>query len=390
MNKIIKKFFNYVCAFLTYIVNQGQRVVCWKESKDLYKSLKDSDTPEVREQFKKNKSYLKQFGLKAVKRDFYVFYKYLSSKGHDPAKIIPTVIVNNYVTPVLNPVVYSPFFEDKNMFDKILPVDMMPQTLLRRIGGVWYKADYSRLDCEVTRYLDRLEAEPGIVIKPTLNTSSGKGVELYERRGGKWINKKTGRPLCYDDLASGAGSDDLIIQEAVSQSEFLNTFCDTAVNTLRIVIYNSPIDGECHLIWGGLKIGAKGEFVDNAHAGGIVFGLNRNGKLAAFGMDQHGNKFSVFNGVDFEKGEYLIPDYDGIVRFAKEAASMLLPHRFISFDVALDQQDKPKIIEFNIRGYSGWYCQFAGDYMLGEKTDEILRYVTRNKSKGKKFFYRVN
>lgn len=51
------------------------------------------------------------------KLDYLLFSRYI---GND-INIVPEAISHNIIEPILNPVEYRRFYEDKNMFDKVLP-----------------------------------------------------------------------------------------------------------------------------------------------------------------------------------------------------------------------------------------------------------------------------
>lgn len=390
MSQLIKKIFGYICIVLTWCVNQGQKLMCRRESHKLY-TIPKGKTPQEKDYYREYKSNLRKYGFHPVKRDFLVFKNYFIERGKNPSVIIPGYIINNYLTPLLNPIPYREYFEDKNMFDKIFPKEYMPKTLYRRMGNQWMDNDYSILSLEkvwegMTDNNDFLK----IIIKPTKNSSSGKGIELFEFHDSCWQNMKTGRKLEKTYLKDLYGGEDLIIQEVLKQNDSISQFCDTAVNTFRIVIYHSPIDGECHYIWGCLRVANKGALVDNTHAGGILFGINKEGTLDSYGFDQYGKKYSNFNGIDFSKQQFRIQQYPDLIEFCKKMSPFLLPNRFISFDIALDYKGDPKIIEYNIRGYSYWAGQFIGTSPLGEKNDEILEYITKNHSRALKFYYSIS
>lgn len=391
MKSIIKQGMGGLCDFLTGCINRGQRIMCWMETKNLYRIPKGQNTKEIKQEYRRYKAHLKQFGLKATKRDFYVFRSYLSDKGNDPAYIVPKYVVNNLITPVLNPGTSYSYFEDKNMGSKILPDEWIPDTLFRRMDSGWYNTGYQKVSFEeIKDELNRMPSGEAVIVKPAQNSSSGKAIRIFQHTDNRWFDISDRDADLWEALQKDWEKRDLIVQRVIRQSPRLNRLCDTSVNTFRTVIYNSPVDGECHLIWCGLRIGAKGSIVDNNHAGGLIFGVDKNGKLGKYGTDQYGNKYTEFNGINFAEEEFVFPEYDKIIGLAKKAAPYILPMRLIAFDITLDAAGKPLIIEYNIVAYSGWLCQFAGDYMLGDKTDEILKYVTDNRRRGKKVFYRLS
>lgn len=392
MNKVIKHLLNTFCICLTRLINWGQILICYIESKKLYKvkpQIKDDDYKRDYDRYRKN---LRKYGFRPSRRDFAVFRDYLKAKGSDPALIVPPYVINNYVTPVLNPIDSNAYFENKNMFDRILP-GCFPETYLRRIHGRWYDAGCRMLsDKEAEDLIAALHHKRQFIVKPAVNSSSGRGVAIYESDGKDWIDRKSGRTLPPHNLFSEAGyaGVDLVVQEVIAQHPFFSRLCPTAVSTMRVVMYNSPVTGNVESIWCGIRIGKDGSIVDNIHAGGLMFGISRDGVINNYGIDTYGNKYSQLNGIDFSSSRLTIPHFDEILRFAAECTEKLIPNRFIAFDISLTQEGRPVLVEYNLRGYGGWLCQFSGDPMLGDKTDEILEYVSTHSRLGRKVFYSIN
>ena len=391
MNKIIKYFLNNICIFLTWCLNQGQKLMSRIESLQLYRIPKFKNDPDIKREYIKYKKRLNKYGFWAPKRDFYVFRNYLYDKGNDPSLIVPIYIVNNFLTPLFNPIYCTEYFEDKNMYDKILPREYLPNTLFRRINEEWFDTFYNPIKFdEVLNGLNKISINQRVIVKPAKNTSSGKGIVIFEKNDEVWNNVLDGSIFDEQYIENKWKDKDLCLQLVMEQNDYFLQFCSTAVNSMRIVIYNSPVDGKCHLIWGGLKIAANGTILDNVNAGALVFGIDENGKLAPYGADKYGNKFNTINNLDFSKNDFIIPNYDKIIDFCKEVTPILLPNRWISFDIAINKSGQPIIIEYNIRGYSGWSCEFAGDPMFGDKTDEVLEYISINRKYARKVFYSIN
>ena len=360
------------------------------ESYKLYKNPGSLDKEE-KEKYKKYKENLKKYRIRATKRDFCVFRKHFINEGKDPSLIIPAYVTNNLLTPVLNPIDYRGYFEDKNMFDKILPKEYLPITRYRKMNGIWCDEAYKKiLFDKVMEGLNALEGNARIIIKPSKDTSSGRGIKLLNKINGEWCEGKEDKKINLKKILENWGESDLIIQDVLQQADFFSQFCSTSVNTMRLVVYNSPVTGRCDLIWGGMRIGAKGSIVDNSHQGGMMIGINKDGCLYKFLNDQYGNRYTSFNGIDFDKQDFIIPNYSEIIKFTKEIAFYLLPHRFIAFDIMVDKKGEVKVIEFNLRGYSGWLCQMAGDPMYGAQTEEILEYITSHRKMGNKVFYSIS
>lgn len=71
-------------------------------------------------------------------------YRLFSQYIGEDSRIAPEDVVSGIIQPLMNPVSYRGYYQDKNMFDKILSPDIMPSTLLRGIGGGYIRLIISR------------------------------------------------------------------------------------------------------------------------------------------------------------------------------------------------------------------------------------------------------
>ena len=335
----------------------------YNPSKDLYKKYQEKwsvlETPVMRE-------YLEVFGA------------YLSEDG-DRLNIVPENICHNVIEPVLNPYHYRGYFEDKNYFAKILGKDILPNEFLRCINGVFYDGDYNHIAAEdVSRKMSEVASVAArIIVKPTVDSCSGNGIQFFNRNGQKFENAE-GKSFEQVFLKNEARN--FVVQEIFEQSDFINQFGPTSVNTLRVVTYKSVKDEEIHVPAMILRVGKIGANVDNAHAGGLFVGVNpESGKLGKYASDQFGKTQTVFNGVDFSKNEFQIPNFENVLAFAKDVHSKIPYHRLLALDVVLTRGEGCKLLEYNINGFSSWLFPFVGQTPFGKWTDEIIEYTSKNK-----------
>ena len=205
---------------------------------------------------------------------------------------------------------------------------------------------------------------------------SGRGVQMYELKDGVWVNSSTNIPLSLVAINNEYGSD-YIIQEAVEQSDYISQFNKTSVNTLRLSLYRSVVDNQCHVTGAIMRIGGKGSVVDNAHAGGVFVGINQDGTFFFFFYNQYGQKYTKFNDIDFAD-DYRYPNWNNVLSFAKSVAQYVPHHRLIALDIVLDKDDNPHLIEFNIEAYSSWLFQYTTGSAFGKFTDEIIEYSLKH------------
>lgn len=342
----------------------------------LYKSM-ISAHPELGKPLNDENEWLKRWGRYDNHLKPYAYRIFGRYVGNDQ-NIVPLEVVQNIVEPVLTPISFSEYYSDKNMVAKILPRDSykqcVPHVFLRNIGGLFYDEFYTPLSNDEAQNALATISEEKVIVKPS-RLSSGVGVKVFRKAvgGGIFIDGK-GNELTIASLCSDYGKD-FLIQEVLEQSDFLSSLNPSSVNTIRIAVYRDKTGGTHHL-GSILRIGASGSDVDNAHAGGRFCGINDDGILGKCTLDALGGRQTVFNGFDFEHTHLQIPGFDSAVKLALSIAPHLLHHRLIAFDIAISKDGTPKLIEYNVYGFSAWLFQFTKGGVFGKFTEEIMEECT--------------
>ncbi len=338
------------------------------------KLLKRNNIPNQKAQGEDD--YLKKWGAFNHKVEPYS-YRLFSHYCGGTADIVPENIGRRFIEPILNPPQYKHFYGDKNAYDMYLDVNCLPKTYIKRSAG-----GYLQFLCESDRSCDDMHIPNNVsrlILKPSAETSSGSGVMLFTRNEKEeWICEKSNQYLSVPFLM-GYGAD-FVLQEAVNQHPYISQFCYSAVNTLRISTYKSFKDDEVHVLGSIMRIGVNGNFVDNAHAGGLFVGINIDtGKVGETLYDQYGKAYDEFNGIKYTANEYVIPHWNDIIEFAKYIGHQNRHCRLLALDIALDVNGKAKLIEFNCKGFSYWLFMMTGSAPFGKFTDEIIEYCSFNK-----------
>lgn len=304
-----------------------------------------------------------------------VYYRLFSKYIGNDVNIVPEDICHDVIENILNPMRYAKYYADKNMFDKLLPKGSLPMTILRKMNGFYYSDKYELLELDESKFTALLNGSGvnKIIIKPSVDSSSGVGVKLFKKiEYGSWISYDKKETLSKDYLDRSYGKD-FIIQECVKQFDYISQFNPTSINTLRLTLYRSVKDDSFHVPSAIIRIGGKGSVVDNAHAGGCYVGILPDGTLDKKVLNQYGTVITEFNNIDFTK-EYQIPYWDKVMDFAKEIGKCIPHHRLLALDLMLDENGNPKVIEFNCEYYSMWLFQFTASSAFGDFTDEIIGY----------------
>lgn len=314
-----------------------------------------------------------------------IYFRLFSHYIGNNLNIIPEDICRNIIEPILDPLIHTQYYSDKNMFDKMFRPGTLPQTVLRKMDGFYYDKDYQRISINDTnslyKWLNKTQINK-IVVKPSVDTGSGVGVRLYEKRDDKWVDMGSGTELDVNTI-NKEYKDNIIIQECIEQSDDMALFNPTSVNTLRLTLYRSVKSDECHIPSSIFRIGKNGALIDNAHAGGGYVGIKSDGTLCNKVLNQYGDAITEFNGIDFTK-ERKIKNWDKVVDFAKYIGANIPHHRLLALDIMIDKDGAPRLIEFNCVAYGMWAFQFTTGPALGEYTDEIIEYCKNNLDKAEK------
>ena len=146
---------------------------------------------------------------------------------------------------------------------------------------------------------------------------------------------------------------------------------------MRIFTYRSVSNNRIIVLGTLLKFGKKGSIIDNQSGGGICLGIGENGSLHHFGTDLYGNKYHAFeNGCRFsEAGK--VHKIAEMKELAVKIASENYHFRLLGFDICVDKNNNPKVIEVNNNYLGINFHQMSGQPLFKAFTDEIIDYCAR-------------
>jgi hypothetical protein len=329
-------------------------------------------------------AYIAKWQRLSERKDVYSYRLFSRYVGNDP-NITPEGICRRKIETVLNPLQHRQYYEDKNLYSQYMGDLNLPKTYLRRIGGsVILDEKYNAVESD--NILSVISEDCNrVILKPSVDSSSGRGVMLFERKGSQWKSVNSDDILSREFLMSYR--DNFVLQGVLKQHPYMAQFCKTSFNTLRVATYRSVVDEKVHVIGCVMRIGHDGSFVDNAHAGGAVIGVDyTNGEVGKYLFDQYGAKDTCCNGIDFSKNSFKIPFWEKICDFAKEVAKRNQRNRLLALDLGLDENGEPVFIESNIGGFGYWLFMFAGKTPFGQFTDEIIDYCAANQHRKNQSF----
>lgn len=205
------------------------------------------------------------------------------------------------------------------------------------------------------------------IIKPTINSCQGRGVQLFSTEQGKL---KDGTSV--EQLLAGYG-EDFIIQERVKQHPFLMSLNESSLNTMRILTFR--VGNEVKILSTAIRVGGKDSITDNGYGGGFCTGLEKDGTLKP-----HGYRLTTGEHIDKLQNDMTleglkVPHFDKVKAKAKELALTLPYLRIIGWDFTIDEEGEPVFIEMNT--LPGIYImQLCNGPVFGDMTDELLRSVS--------------
>lgn len=335
--------------------------------------LKENNIPNIPIEGEKNYiRFWKQISSKVECQSYRLFSNYCGKDSH----IIPEYIGEKYIQELLSPSKYRPVYRDKNLYLSHLGA-VVPKTIIcRQNGSNWLDYKYNTINLSLDDILSKIpEKITSIVLKPTIDSSSGKGVIVFKKNLEGIIKWQSKEGLILNVNLLNSYGKDWVLQEGINQHSFLSQFCNTSVNTFRICTYRSVLDEKVHVTSAVLRIGKIGNVVDNVCAGGKFVGIDiKNGKLDSYVCDKTGKCTNSWNNINFELNTYIIPYWDKVIIFAKKVAKNNRHCRALGLDITLNLDGIPILIEYNVDFYGYWLFMFTGQKVFGNYLEEIVEY----------------
>lgn len=282
----------------------------------------------------------------------------------------PEILFSTKLEPILCPKEVCSVLQDKGMLDILygsIPGLRLPRTIAVNCSGIYYDGERRIIDREKAVMLtQKWSLHNRFVVKPTMDTNSGKGVFISDAK--ETFDSEKLRTLLQSYRKN------FIIQECIENCEELKGLYNKSLNTVRIMTY--ILDDEMYHSPPIMRIGKGGNVVDNVHMGGLLIGLTEDGYLNKEAYMEFGGRFTHHpdSGVCFEG--YYVPKIRQLIEYAY-LCHRKTPHtRFISWDFSLDENRSPILIEANMLGHSSWFPQAAsGVGIFGDNTKRMLELI---------------
>jgi hypothetical protein len=266
----------------------------------------------------------------------------------------------------LNEPIMEKTYTDKNMYPMIVKTDRQPQNIIRVVDGKFFSND-NRVN-NPDRAFNLLAEGVNYIVK-TSRSANGKFIGTCFRKGRSIIIRNS--KLTFEEF-TGLYGRNFIIQEKMKQSEIVKQIHPNSLNTLRLrtLRWNNDI----YYLNGFLRIGVGGSIKDNMTTGGICIGIKDDGKLKDFAIDKYARLHFKHptTGFDIKNNNITIPNFEVFKKFVTDLHSDVLHHDFVSWDIVVDQDNKPTFLEHNFKGTFYVPQILSGKPLFNEFTEEIV------------------
>lgn len=322
-----------------------------------YQQLKDHDIP-IRKLSKEQKQQIIDVWGKQCGKDYYTHELVYSITGEFDPYICSVTLFGTDIEFALNRKYHTGAWSDKNYFDKFFPSTPMPYTIVRNIHGVFYDHDYNIIDMDTA--INNLSGYDYVCIKPSLTSGGGLGV------------KKLAVDENLADTIKSYGKN-FIIQEIIQQHPAISAINESSVNTIRMITLF--LNGKITVLNAIMRFGAMGAFNDNSKdndgMGRFIIGVTDDGHLKNVGYYGCGKSLSVSpSGAEF--AGLKIPGYEKAKELAISVHSQMPFARLSAFDIAIDKDGEPKMVEYNLMGIGTYYYQISSGPLFGDRTQELI------------------
>lgn len=330
------------------------KVSGWYKNLDSRRKLTDAQKREILDY------YRDMIGIDVSLKTHEYFY---SRSGVYSKDYVPLDLYYTELQPRANNWKLMSTYGNKNMCDILFPKEIQPRAILKNMNGFFY-FDGGPVSREEA--VEKCRNIGDVVFKPS-GASKGEGVRRVIISDGR----AEGSDLTFEQLLD-IYRKDFIVQEAVRQHALMSALNPTSVNTIRILTYRS--ESEVLHIYSVVRIGRKGSVIDNQSAGGISTTIDEHGRLGkyAFGGSDEDNVTHTDTGIELDG--YQLPSYDLAIDLVKKLHLHLPFFRLVGWDISIDEDGFPKLIEFNTKpGLS----QSAFGSGFGKYSERIIRELWR-------------
>lgn len=289
---------------------------------------------------------------------YYEVFKSTIKEGERLCDYIPDsffyLFIDEYFT---NPQHSSPF-DDKNLYDLLFYDIDRPTTVFRKVKDLLLDRDYNMLTFD--QVMAKVKEYGEVILKVAKFSSGGHGIFF-------WNAEKNSENELKQFLQNNTF---VVCQEIIKQHAILDELNPTSLNTLRLMTF--IFKGKLYMPSNAIRFGLYGQKTDNINSGGLACGLEPDGRFKDIAYDINIRPYNVHPGNGKPFSEYKIPNFDKCVDIVTSLAKKFyMFSQLISWDIAIDKNGNPKIIEFNVSSGINFH-QVCNGPLFGELTQDVL------------------
>ncbi|MEC3907983.1 sugar-transfer associated ATP-grasp domain-containing protein [Tamlana sp. 2201CG12-4] len=305
------------------------------------------------------KEYYRKKGYKNIKTQWHQYFSGFNK--HFSVKYIPEDIFHPIIAPILNNHLQWPALLDKNLLYRLFNDVKQPSCIISNINGFYYN---QKELISLSEAVELCSTNNFLVIKPSIESGGGNGVIGFSVNKGRTSYKS----LSIKELFL-TYSKDFIVQEVVKQHPDMKKLNPSSLNTIRVLSYLK--NDSVYLLSSIVRIGKLNSFTDNSSSGGISCGINPDGSLKQYGFNQAGEqRFESDSGIRL--ATFKVPEYKKVKELVKKVHIQVPYFKLIAWDIAIDYEEAPVLIEYNTYKMGISSLQLANGPLFGEFTDELL------------------
>lgn len=297
--------------------------------------------------------YWKKYGYKPAKYWYQIFCD--ADQKIDP-RYIPDDLYYGEMIPYFSNSQFRRFGEDKCYHDVWFPDIKRPQTICKNIAGVYYNPDMEPITFDEAVSL-ALAFHDECLVKPSIDSGEGRLIQFFTP---ETINRGVVE-AAFKEMGAN-----FIMQAAVKQHEVLSRMNPSSLNTIRVVSFF--FEGKVYILSCILRIGAPNAKVDNVGAGGYACPIHPNGQLNDKAVNRKAEWVSE-NSTGVKFVDIQIPEFDRVIDTVKFAHKRLAHFKLIGWDMSVDIQGDPVMIEYNTCPGAN---QISCGPTFGDLTDRVL------------------
>ena len=231
------------------------------------------------------------------------------------------------------------------------------------MSGIYYNATFDPLSLSdvVSILMDYAQKGISLIMKPS-NKGGGRGIRFIDKGDSE---------VTIQGKIKDMGFSTFVVQELLEQSDFMKQFNPTSTNTIRATTL--LFKGQVYFLAALVRIGKQGNRVDNFSQGGSILGVDKDsGKCNDWALTHSNERISRLpSGLKLNERDIVVPGFDKIKEAVIKAHYYMPYIKLISWDIAMDKENSPVLIENNFAGFIQMHEAVTGP-LFGDLMEPLL------------------